>query len=418
MLNHTVTRLVSTIEIPLNVTTITLILKWGADGSSGHSEFVQKPKSEMDEGVLDSNLFLLTVVPLRIVGLNNAGDELLLWQNPRPSSTRLCRPIKFIYKKETAELIRSEKNLIKLQILNLEDAIVTLKNMQTVNCKFLMHLTMLDVKAINAITDNSSTQTCYLSKSKPTEMNNLSNPKHGNTNPGYLEYGLTTMHAWIKFLECVLNITYKLELKKPTIRNISSIDLKTLELRKKMIQTELHKHLGIRIDKVVKGKGTSNTGNVARKFFTNCKEASRITGVNEELIRRFWIIMVALSSGYNLEVQKYDDFAKENASLYMEHYSWYRMPVSVHKIIVHGAVVAQAIMLPIGMMSEEAQEASNKIYKQVRQKHTRKMDRAKTTTDLMHRMLEMSDPVITKARGLPKEKKNDLPNDVLPLIIL
>lgn len=128
--------------------------------------------------------------------------------------------------------------------------------------------------------------------------------------------------------------------------------------------------------------------------------------------------MVALSSGYNLEVQNNDDFAKETASLFMIHYSWYRMPVSVHKIIIYGELVAQAIMLPIGMMSEEAQEASNKVYKQVRQKHTRKMDRAKTITDLMHMMLAMLDPVIAKARGFLKEKNHDLPEQVLPLIII
>jgi len=36
------------------------------------------------------------------------------------------------------------------------------------------------------------------------------------------------------------------------------------------------------------------------------------------------------------------------------------MPVSVHTILVHGTAVAKSILLPIGMMSEEVQEASNK----------------------------------------------------------
>ena len=36
------------------------------------------------------------------------------------------------------------------------------------------------------------------------------------------------------------------------------------------------------------------------------------------------------------------------------------MPVSVHKILVHGAAVIDPLPLPLGMLSEEAQEARNK----------------------------------------------------------
>jgi len=36
--------------------------------------------------------------------------------------------------------------------------------------------------------------------------------------------------------------------------------------------------LGIKVDKVVQGNGTSNTGNVARKFFEHSEEVSKITG--------------------------------------------------------------------------------------------------------------------------------------------
>lgn len=63
------------------------------------------------------------------------------------------------------------------------------------------------------------------------------------------------------------------------------------------------------------------------------------------------------------------------------------MPVSVHKILIHGAAIAKAILLPIGIMSEEAQESSNKVYRRIRERHTRKSNRINTTTDLVHMML-------------------------------
>lgn len=403
-----------------------LISKWGCDGSSGYSEYMQKPVDETEEAnteVNDSNLFLITFVPLRLLGYINDCNEnpLLVWENPRPSSTRLCRPIKFLYIKETAMLIRQEVDVIRLEISNLKgfDVIIDSADKDSIiNCKFRMYLTMLDGKAINSLTNTNSSQTCYLCKSKPTEMNDLSNSKHSNISTDYLQYGLTTMHAWIKFLECVLNISYKLELKKPTIRNISTEQAEVIEKRRKMVLNKLHTTFGIRVDKVVQGKGTSNTGNVGRIFLTNYHESSKITGVDEDLIRRFGVIMIALSSGYQIHIKNFDSFARETAELYIKKYSWYRMPVSVHKILIHGAAVSKSIILPIGMMSEEAQEASNKIYRRVRERHTRKSSRLNTTEDLIHMMLQQSDPVISRARGLPKSKMHELPEDVLPLLIV
>jgi hypothetical protein len=53
----------------------------------------------------------------------------------------------------------------------------------------------------------------------------------------------------------------------------------------------------------------------------------------------------------------------DTAKLYIEHYNWYYMPASVHKILLHGADVIKHCLLPIGELSEEASEARNKQYK-------------------------------------------------------
>jgi hypothetical protein len=51
------------------------------------------------------------------------------------------------------------------------------------------------------------------------------------------------------------------------------------------------------------------------------------------------------------------------------------MPASVHKILIHGAIIITEAMLPIGQISEEAQESRNKDLKQFREFHARKMSR-------------------------------------------
>jgi len=61
------------------------------------------------------------------------------------------------------------------------------------------------------------------------------------------------------------------------------------------------------------------------------------------------------------------------------------MPSSVHKILVHGGKVIKSALLPIGQLTEEAQEARNKDFKRFREYNTRKCNRYATNADLIHK---------------------------------
>jgi hypothetical protein len=50
--------------------------------------------------------------------------------------------------------------------------------------------------------------------------------------------------------------------------------------------------------------------------------------------------------------------------------------------------------LPIGLTSEEASEANNKILRKVRFHHSRKRSLQTTMEDIFHRLTDISDPVI------------------------
>jgi len=63
--------------------------------------------------------------------------------------------------------------------------------------------------------------------------------------------------------------------------------------------------MGIIVDKPRDGgEGSSNDGNVARKFFSNPNLASKITGINENLIYRCATILQA-ASGYKININKF-----------------------------------------------------------------------------------------------------------------
>lgn len=153
--------------------------------------------------------------------------------------------------------------------------------------------------------------------------------------------------------------------------------------------------MGLKVDRVVQGMGTSNTGNVAQIFFKDPEMVSEITGVNVILIKRFSTILTVISSGLDIHFEGFDNYATETAKLYVHLYNWYRMPPSVHQVLIHGSIVIKYALLPIGQLSEEAQESRNKDYLRYKEHYSRKSSRINTNSDLIHFLLISSDPRIS-----------------------
>lgn len=146
---------------------IELIVKWGFDGTTGVRE--HKMKFDADDGTFsDKSIFVTSLVPIQAI----AAEEKVLFQNKSTSSTRYCRPVRIQYVKETAAVTVQEKEYINKQMAALAPY-VTVINRRTVKMLFKMHLTMVDGKAINSLTCTKSTQTCYICKATPKEMNDV-----------------------------------------------------------------------------------------------------------------------------------------------------------------------------------------------------------------------------------------------------
>jgi len=93
------------------------------------------------------------------------------------------------------------------------------------------------------------------------------------------------------------------------------------------------------------------------------------------------------------------------------------MPVSVHKILIHGAEIMQHCLLPIGQLSEEVIEAKHKEFRQYRRENTRKSNRRITNEDILHSLLISSDPYITSLRPqLSKSMKKEMFPETLELL--
>lgn len=141
-------------------------------------------------------------------------------------------------------------------------------------------------------------------------------------------------------------------------------------------------------------------------------------GIDVTLIKRCGNILSAIASGHKINIQTFQKYCWDTAQLLVDAYPWYYMPASVHKILIHGSIIIENAILPIGQLSEEAQEARNKDIKLYRTKHTRKISRIKTNTDLLSALMVSSDPLITAIRPLPKKQTKTLSADVQHLLAI
>ncbi|CAL8139939.1 unnamed protein product [Orchesella dallaii] len=96
------------------------------------------------------------------------------------------------------------------------------------------------------------------------------------------------------------------------------------------------------------------------------------------------------------------------------------MPVTIHRLWIHGAHIIKYFTLPLGMLSEQAGESLNKMYKRHREHNSRKQSRIHTLTDVFNRCLDSSDPIINQYfldRRVRKSKKLPLPSQAKLLLL-
>lgn len=110
-------------SISVKTNNFVLLSKWGCDGSSGQSCYKQKAE---ECGFTDSNIFLTSLVPLQLFYEEN-NEKTIFWQNPDPSPTKFCRPIRFAFVKETTEISDEEVSRVKREIEELKETEVEIK---------------------------------------------------------------------------------------------------------------------------------------------------------------------------------------------------------------------------------------------------------------------------------------------------
>lgn len=79
-----------------------------------------------------------------------------------------------------------------------------------------------------------------------------------------------------------------------------------------------------------------------------------------------------------------------------------------HKIVIVGHGIIDSWLLPIGELSEEAQESCKKYIKKCRQDFSRKCDRTKNVEDVYRKFSERLDTLISSSQKLAPKKLSSL----------
>lgn len=404
LLDLTVNRLIQCLDISLDKDELLLISKWGFDGASNQS--VHQQKSDCSNQELQS-VFMASLVPLKLT----TQDGCIIWQNQRPSSTSFCRPIMWKFMKETEFNVKNEMTNIETEIESLNPT-----KCENATIKHKLLLTMIDGKVASYIS-GTSTAVCDLCKARPKEMNNIELVQKKPVDEDMYKYGLSSLHAWIRAMECLLHIAYRLDIKSWQSRGDDA--KKSVDERKKNIQDRFRKETGLLLDVVKQGSGTTNNGNSARRFFQDPAKTADITGLDVALVQRLGVILQCISSGEKIIVNKFNEFCIDTAKMFTNLYPWYYMPVSIHKLLIHGAhIIEHLSIVPIGFLSEEASEARNKDFRKFRESHSRKSSSINCNEDVLHNLLLTSDPFLTTIRPkLDRNVKRNMFKEVYEMIV-
>ena len=162
-----------------------------------------------------------------------------------------------------------------------------------------------------------------------------------------------------------------------------------------MIKQKLYEALGVRVDQVIQGKGTTNTGNLARRCFEEPEKFANALELDETLVSNLALILRAYRCKKELNLKEMKKFSRDTYDLHYSLYSWAQMNPSMHKLLIHGCDIVRQFPMPIAFYAEDASESSHKIYRDTLKNHSRQSNRQYHIEDTFNRMIYLTDPIIS-----------------------
>ena len=416
----------------------------GADGSGDHQVYNQA--SSLVEGIDTTHIIFsgFTLISLHVNNLSNTE----IFRERSPQSSEAERPLQIVPGKEDDETFGKVMQRLNREVDMLNNQEFEMKcNIGQVKIKTDAHIKQLDGKA-QATASGLRGAYCKCCKVKRKAAKDVNRIKQGFTmdrdivttwqlfddladEDGNVDlgsnaerYGLTQepmvtteilkqfpiTHAYINLLRYFCMLIYRTNsgLSGPTLpmgKHLTKKQWDDFKKAKNEFREKAKQSLGLKVDQPTIG-GSTNTGNVARRFFESRNRQKIIDLFNGtesekkalgELHRRFSVILKLISSKKTtIDVDSMEQYCTDTYVLLVESFGqWATVPGVVHHLLAHSA---ERIRLNeykgLGEWSEEGLEACNKLVRRFRKMLARKTNLKDNFTDVIKRLLVRSDPTV------------------------
>ena len=301
----------------------------------GQSVYKQLPSSDdylnardlTTATVKEESVFITCLVPLQLKVVETGQ---ILWTCPKPGSPNYCRPVRIRFIKETKETIEEEEKQIEKEIIETNEKFI---EVQGFSVDFEYHMSMLDGKCTTILSKETNCYaSCPICGIKAAEMKDKEKIEayKKKVKPENLKYCLSTLHCWIRSFEFLLHVGYKSRVKTWQIKK-NTIEHDMVQARKSEIKNELYQKFGLKVDQPrADGAGNSNDGNCARTFFKNYQQVSQILDVNEEIVKRIYVILCLVCCKSEVDIPKFKQYCEDTQDLILREISWHPTSSSVH----------------------------------------------------------------------------------------
>ncbi|CAG9804877.1 unnamed protein product [Chironomus riparius] len=350
-----------------------MIVTWGMDGTTGQSQYnqgktnsrnqerdrTQPNQTTNNEIIEDKSLLTVSMSVQQLRHEDENGNYICLWDNENSQSVYSVRPIQLEHAKETRVNVRRIYEDIKNQISKLEPQRFICEDM-LLEITYKFYPTMLDGKVYTDLTETSGYCRCQLCRSGPNEMsdiNNLDNGRFEKTHRKFVKehlyFNTQPLHTSMNVLTTLYDLSYKQYVQKHWLE-ITEEEQIVLDVEKARIKQAMWDAFNVRVlEPRQGGAGSSDTGNVARKVLENPELLAKTLYLNEEIIKRICYVLNQIRSLEPVDdLDEFDRYCKETYRMFLTTYSWFKIPVTLHRALAHAKHYMEALPLPLGRMSD------------------------------------------------------------------
>ena len=359
---------------------VIVYVKEGVDASGLHAQMKQQG-ANIGTTILGSWFTIL-----QMKGKDNSEPY---FDNPLCKSALGSRPLRLHYCKETKEAVQAEIQRIKSEIEELEP----LKWSNRVTFHFNNKISAVDQKDVTFWVEQTDMAKCPVCGKGVGDWDHDCTPtEKGMETIKHL--AASTLHFGINCTKHLINLGYRQDIEVYTIR--AHLKPQT-DARKLQIQEQYLQAKGLYIDFVKPGMGTTHDGNTARRIFDDPAFAEDVLAVPRDLVQDLSDYWTVFKASFPVCPDKVKDFGLRIRDKYKRYFKWGQMPSHLHKLLVHGHLYIRELpsdTLVIGQYTEESLEAAHKNLRRIEAGMSRQFSPHMRLTDIMKRLLAMSDMVI------------------------